>query len=97
MYNTSCSSAGRSNVKSTGFNLDPEAQKKEGTVCVCVLLLKCPFPPSVLQTGGLQVRGVRGLRLPRLCLHLLHPDRHRAAVSLGWLKYALVSHSSFPH
>lgn len=38
---------------------------------------------AVLQTGGLQVRGIRGLRLARLRLHLHHPDRHRAQVGGG--------------
>lgn len=66
-------------------------------------MLKCRFtllllsPPAVLQTGGLQVRGLRGLRLPRLCLHLLHPDRHRAMVRRHSLKYALITNSNFYH
>lgn len=46
------------------------------------------FPPAVLQTGGLQVRSLRGLRLPRLSLHLLHPDRHCACVSHNTLQTA---------
>lgn len=47
----------------------------------CCFIPLFSFHPAVLQTGGLKVRGLRGLRLPRFSLHLLHPDHHCATVS----------------
>lgn len=74
----------------------PWRPKGEKCSISCFSLFFLP-PPAVLQTGGLQVRGLRGLRLPRLHLHLLHPDHHRAVVSRRRLKYALISSSNFYH